>query len=81
MKEKHIVVVFMVKERKSYYFGSVAAIFTVFDSNEIGFSESYLQHAGLGAVVSDRAIIKRCPLLVKRKKKGRRWDWDTVASP
>jgi hypothetical protein len=32
MKEKSIVVVFMVKERKSYYFGSVAAIFTVFDS-------------------------------------------------
>ena len=72
MKEKHIVVVFMVKERKNYYFGSVAAIFTVFDSNDIGFTESYLQHARLGAVASDRAIIKRETLVVKRKKKGRR---------
>lgn len=70
MKEKHIVVVFMVKERKNYYFGSVAAIFTVFDSNDIGFTESYLQHARLGAVASDRAIIKRATLVVKRKKKG-----------
>lgn len=61
MKEKHIVVVFMVKERKSYYFGSVAAIFTVFDSDEIGFSESYLQHAGLGAVASDRGYYQTLP--------------------
>ena len=68
MKEKTIITVFMVKERKSYYFGSVAAIFTVFDSNDIGFTEKYLQHAGLGAVASDKAIIKRCPLIVKKKK-------------
>lgn len=70
MKEKTIIVVFMLNERKSYYFGSVAAIFTVFDRSDIGFSETYLQHAGLGAVASDKAIIKRCPLVVKRKKKG-----------
>lgn len=70
MKEKHIIVVFMVKERKNYYFGSIAAIFTAFNSDDIGFTESYLQHARLGAVASDRALIKRCPLVVKRKKKG-----------
>lgn len=68
MKEKHIIVVFMVKERKSYYFGSAAAIFTVFDSNEIGFTEKYLQHARLGSVASSKAIIKRVEVIVKHKK-------------
>ena len=67
-------------ERENYYhsvhgegaqellFWLSSAIFTVFGSNDIGFTEKYLQHAGLGAVASDKAIIKRCPLIVKKKK-------------
>lgn len=65
---KSIVEVFTLRDRKSYYFGSVAAIFTVFDSNEIGFTEKYLQHARLGSVASSKAIIKRVEVIVKHKK-------------
>ena len=43
-------------------------VFTVFDSNEIGFTEKYLQHARLGSVASSKAIIKRVEVIVKHKK-------------
>ena len=47
-----IIEVFLIKERKSYYFGSLAAVFSVYKPEDIGFTLSYLQHANLGGTES-----------------------------
>lgn len=62
-KKRTILVVFLVRERKSYYFSSISAIFRVFKPEDVGFTSSYLHHARLGAVVSKKAIIKRVEVI------------------
>lgn len=62
-KKRTILVVFLVRERKSWYFSSISAIFRVFKPAEVGFTSSYLHHANLGAVASKKAIIKRVEVI------------------
>lgn len=62
-KKRTILVVFLVRERKSYYFSSISAIFRVFKPSEVGFTSSYLHHARLGAVASKKALIKRVDVI------------------
>ena len=52
--------------QKDFYFSSIAAVYTVLTSEEIGATQSYLQHAGLsgnGTVCTKRAIIKQSMLI------------------
>ena len=51
---------------KDFYFSSIAAVYTVLTSKEVGATLSYLQHAGLsgnGTVITKRAIIKQSTLI------------------
>lgn len=57
---------------KDYYFTSIAAVFTELTRDDIGVTESYLQHAGLsgnGSIVTKKAIIKQATLIDKPAKK------------
>ena len=58
-------------EVKDYYFSSIAAIFTVLSSTDVGATLSYLQHAGLsgnGSIATKQAIIKQATLIGKHRK-------------
>jgi hypothetical protein len=66
---RSIIEVFLIKERKSYYFGSLAAVFSVYNPEDIGFTLSYLQHANLGAVAGPKAIIRRCKVITMPRTK------------
>lgn len=57
--------------QKDFYFSSIAAVYTVLTSEEIGATQSYLQHAGLsgnGTVCTKRAIIKQSTLIGIRRQ-------------
>lgn len=57
-------------KRKDYYFGSIAAIYTVLTREEISASYDYLRHAGLsgnGTVVTKSAIIKQSQIITCKK--------------
>ncbi|MDD3019547.1 MAG: hypothetical protein PHX61_01040 [Alphaproteobacteria bacterium] len=59
-------------KRKDYYFSSISAVFDVLTPEEIGFSKSYLLHAGLsgnGTIAGKMAIIKQSTL-IRGKRKG-----------
>lgn len=62
-KKRTILVVFIVKDRKSWYFSSISAIFRVFKPEDVGFTSSYLHHARLGAVASKKVLIKRVDVI------------------
>jgi len=52
--------------QRDFYFSSIAAVYTVLTPEEIGATQSYLQHAGLsgnGTVCTKRAIIKQSALI------------------
>lgn len=70
MRKTKVVHVHLTGKRKDYYFGSISAIFTELNPEDIGISESYLMHAGLsggGTVVTSKAIIKQSYLITKRR--------------
>lgn len=51
-----------------HYFGSIAAIFSVFKAEDIGFTETYLRHAKLGSVINKKAVIKRCKVITSPRR-------------
>lgn len=42
-----VIHVHLIFEKKDYYFGSISAIYTVLNSDQIGIKQSSLLHAGL----------------------------------
>lgn len=53
-------------KQRDWYFGSIAAIYTVFTPDQVGGTKGYLQHAGLsgnGTVITKKAIIKQSTLI------------------
>ena len=66
MRQVKVVHVHLTGKRKDYYFGSMAAVFTVLSSDDLGCGYDYLRRAGLsggGTVVTKKAIIKQSYLI------------------
>jgi hypothetical protein len=67
-----VIDVFLIKERKHYYFSSITAVYSVFTADDIGVTKTYLLHAHLpngGAICNGRAIIKQGRLITGKAKK------------
>lgn len=61
-----VIHVHLIFEKKDYYFGSISAIYTVLNSDQIGIKQSSLLHAGLtdgGVKATQRAIIRQSHLI------------------
>ena len=61
-----VIHVHLIFEKKDYYFGSISAIFTVLNSEQLGSKQSSLLHAGLtvrGVKITPRAIIRQSHLI------------------
>lgn len=72
MKHQKIIHVHLRGKRKDYYFGSMAAIYTVLTPEEVGATYDYLRHAGLsggGTVMTKTAIIKQSTLITCPRQK------------
>lgn len=66
MRNVKVIHVHLTGKRKDYYFGSIAAIFTVLSPAEVGCCYGYLRRAGLtggGTVITKTAIIKQSTLI------------------
>ena len=53
-------------KRRDWYFGSISAVYTVFEPEQVGATKNYLLHAGLsgnGTVITKCAIIKQSTLI------------------
>lgn len=61
-----VIHVHLIFEKKDYYFGSISAIYTLLNADQIGMKQSTLLHSGLtdgGSVVTRRAIIRQSHLI------------------
>lgn len=66
MRQQKVIHVHLKGKHKDYYFGSIAAIYSVMTREEVGATYDYLRHAGLsggGAVMTKTAIIKQSTLI------------------
>ncbi|MDE7413764.1 MAG: hypothetical protein K2N05_08280 [Muribaculaceae bacterium] len=66
MKSTKVIIVHLIGKRKSYAFGSIAAIFHHLSPEDVGCGYGYLRRAGLsggGTVVTKKAIIQQTTLL------------------
>ena len=70
MRQQKVIHVHLKGQRKDYYFGSIAAIYTVLTADDVGAGYDYLRHAGLsggGTAMSRTAIIKQSTLITSRR--------------
>lgn len=71
MRQQKVIHVHLKGKRKDYYFGSIAAVYTVLTADEVGATYDYLRHAGLsggGTVITKSAIVKQSTLITSPKK-------------
>lgn len=62
----------LIQGRKSYYFGSIPAIYSVLSADDIGIRQSSLERIGLskgGVVLNKKAIIKAGELIWSKKER------------
>ena len=65
----------LIQGRKSYYFGSIPAIYSVLSADDIGIRQSSLERIGLskgGVVLNKKAIIKVGELIRSKKERQER---------
>jgi hypothetical protein len=63
---RKVVHVYLIFEKRNYYFGSISAIYGVLDERAVGMTKNTLLHAGLtdgGVVTTKRAIIRQSHLI------------------
>ncbi|MDL2310209.1 hypothetical protein LJC39_03735 [Parabacteroides sp. OttesenSCG-928-B22] len=61
-----VIHVHLIGKRKDYYFGSISAVYTVLNDEQVGMTKSSLLHAGLsggGTIITKKAIIKQSRLI------------------
>lgn len=61
-----VIHVYLLFEKKNFYFGSISAIYTVLSSEEIGITKNSLLHSTLavdGIKMTRRAIIRQSTLI------------------
>ena len=66
MKSTKVIIVHLIGKRKSFAFGSIAAIFHHLSTEDVGCGYGYLRRAGLsggGTVITKKAIIQQTTLL------------------
>jgi hypothetical protein len=66
-----VIHVHLIGKRKDYYFGSISAVYTVLNDEQVGMTKSSLLHAGLsggGTVITKKAIIKQSQLIRGRRE-------------
>ena len=66
-----IIHVHLIFEKKDYYFGSIAAIYTVLDANQVGVAYNTLRNARwreISVYQTPRAIIKQGSLIRCERK-------------
>jgi hypothetical protein len=62
----------LIQGRKSYYFGSIPAIYSMLSADDIGIRQSSLERIGLskgGVVLNKKAIIKAGELIRSKKER------------
>jgi hypothetical protein len=62
----------LIQGRKSYYFGSIPAIYSVLSADDIGIRQSSQERIGLsksGVVLNKKAIIKAGELIRSKKER------------
>lgn len=66
-----IIHVHLLQGRKSYFFGSIPAIYSVLSSEQIGITQSSLERVGLskGGVVLNKKCQISCGTLIRSKRK------------
>ena len=65
----------LIQGRKSYYFGSIPAIYSVLSADDIGIRQSSLERIGLskgGVVLNKKASIKAGELIRSKKERQER---------
>ena len=65
----------LIQGRKSYYFGSIPAIYSVLSADDIGIRQSSLERIGLskgGVVLNKKAIIKAGESIQSKKERQER---------
>ena len=71
MRTIKVIHVYLIFEKKNYYFGSISAIYDTLDENIIGMKESTLLHSKLkeeGCILTKRAIIRQSYLIRSGRK-------------
>lgn len=71
MRNIKVIHVHLIGKHKDYYFGSIAAIYTVLGPEDVGCGYDYLRRAGLsggGTVITKKAIIKQSTLISKQQQ-------------
>lgn len=66
MRDIKIIHVHLIGKRKDYYFGSMAAVYSILSPEDIGCTYNYLKRAGLarnGYLITKKAIIKQSFLI------------------
>ena len=63
MRKIKVVHVYLIFEKKNYYFGSISAIYRHMSENQIGIKQSTLSHNTENTIVTGRAIIRKSELL------------------
>ncbi|MDR1055662.1 MAG: hypothetical protein LBL90_07555 [Prevotellaceae bacterium] len=66
-----VIHVHLIGKRKDYYFGSISAVYTVLNEEQVGMTKSSLLHAGLsggGTVITKKAIIKQSRLIRRNRE-------------
>ena len=69
-----VIHVYLIFEKRDYYFGSISAIYDTLDENIVGIKESTLLHSGLSegsCIPTRRAIIRQSHLIRCKKRKSK----------
>lgn len=63
MRKTKVIHVYLIFEKRNYYFGSVTVIFRYLSEDQIGIKQSTLSHNTESTIVTGRAIIRKSELL------------------
>lgn len=63
MRKIKVVHVYLIFEKKNYYFGSISAIYRHLNENQLGIKQSTLSHNTDDTILTRKAIIRKGELL------------------
>lgn len=63
MRKIKVVHVYLIFEKRNYYFGSISAIYRHLNENQLGIKQSTLSHNTDDTILTGKAIIRKGELL------------------
>jgi len=63
MRRTKVIHIYLIFEKRNYYFSSVTGIFSHLSEDQIGIKQSTLSHNTESTIVTGRAIIRKSELL------------------